>query len=323
MSGNEVVVYDQARQREALQLLGIKGTAEHITLLFKLAEHYQLDVLSKEITLIPGKGPYIGVWGRLHIAHRSGLLDGLEMEEEEETDQHYKVRCVVWRTDKTRPAAKVVGRVGKHERKEWPWEIARSRAVRAALGFAFSIHDSFDDFDDSGDWVPAPDEPITATVIPREEEAAGPAAVAAPKRTRRVNKKTGEVQAAEGAPGPEDDNQLMPHADRSPRATGAASARVASPPPAPDTEPPTKVVGGHTLAQKIAIAARDAGCDDDDSRHDVITAATSCKYTTGSEIPDDDPLIPRILAAFAGLKDGTVELRYDPAGKPKLFKVKR
>lgn len=318
MAATTLELYTPERQREVLQLLGISGPKNQIELLFQLGEKYQLDILTKEIALIPGKGPFIGVWGRLHIAHRSRMLDGLEMDDEFETDRHHCCRVIVWRKDMGRPAAKVIGRVGKHEKKDWPMEIARARGLRAALGFAFSIHDAYDqaDEDDGAEWVAAPDERIDAngTIIsaaPATEEVNTPApATTAPKRARKVNKKTGEV--IDVTPAPEH--------------TSEAEARTPDGPPPSDSEPATVVVGGHTLAQKIAMAARDAGIDDDQTRHDIIRAASRGTYQRGTNIPEDgyDPdLVDRIFEAFDGLKSGTVELRYDPDGTPRLFKVRR
>lgn len=319
MASNSLAVYTPEKQREVLNLMGLKGTPQQITLLFQLAEHYQLDPLIKEVTLIPGKGPFIGVWGRIHIAQRSGMLDGLEMDDEEEDDRHYKVRCVVWRKDQGHPAAKVVGRVGKHERKDWPFEIARARAVRAATGYAFSIHDAYDHDDE--DWSPAPDERLPATVAagPAEEVSTGEPA-AAPKRARRVNKKTGEVI---DVPSP---LEPTPGAEGSEETAGLTAAPPGSAPSAPGTEPATINVGGHSLAQRIAIAARGAGIDDDELRHQIINIASRGAYKRGTDIPEDgyDPdLVDRILEAFHGLKTGTVELRYDPNGTPLLYRTRR
>lgn len=307
-------VYTPEKQRQVVELMGFKGTPQQTTLLFQLAEHYQLDPLTKEISLIPGKGPFIGVWGRLHVAHRSGKLDGLEMDDEFETDRHYCCRVVVWRKDQGRPAAKVIGRVGKHEKKDWPLEIARARGLRAGLGFAFSIHDAYDQADEDDQWVSPPDERVDAngtihtTVVGATEEVTTPAPVA--KKQRRVNKKTGEVVDVPPAGGTSE----------------AQATQSTEPAPPPDTEPPTVVVGGHTLAQKIAMAAKDAGIDDDETRHDVIRAASRGAYKRGTDIPEDgyDPdLVDRIFTAFDGLKNGTIDFRYDPDGTPKLYKVKR
>lgn len=316
MTSNSLAVYTPEKQQEVVELMGFKGPPQQITLLFQLAEHYQLDPLTKEISLIPGKGPFVGVWGRLHIAHRSGMLDGLEMDDEYDTDRHHCCRVVVWRKDQGRPAAKVIGRVGKHEKKDWPLEIARARGLRAALGFAFSIHDAYDQTDEDDQWIATPDERVgpNGTVIPAEatEEVTTPAKAAAPKpKARRVNKKTGEV--VDAPPGP-------------PEPTPGVESRIPAGSPPPHPEPATVIVGGHTIAQKIAIAARDAGIDDDQTRHDIIRAASRNTYQRGTDIPDDnyDPdLIDRILEAFDGLKTGTIELRYEPDGTPKLYRSRR
>ncbi len=312
-------LYTPEKQQEVLELLGLKGPQNQIQLLFQLGEKYQLDILTKEVTLIPGKGPFIGVWGRLHIAHRSGKLDGLELDDEWETDRHHCVRVIVWRKDMGRPAAKVIGRVGKHEKKDWPMEIARARGLRAALGFAFSIHDAYDqaDEDEDGQWVAAPDERVDAngtirtTVVGATEEVSTPAPAA--KKQRRVNKKTGEVIDVPPAGGTSEAQETRP--------------RQPAPAPPPDTnEPATVLVGGHTLAQKIAMAARDAGIDDDDTRHGIIRVASRGTYTRGTDIPEDgyDPdLVDRIFEAFTGLKTGTVELRFDPDGNVQLYRTGR
>lgn len=320
MASNNLAVYTPEKQREVIELMGFKGTPQHTTLLFQLAEHYQLDPLIKEISLIPGKGPFIGVWGRIHIAQRSGMLDGFEADEETHEDGLYIVRCIVWRKDMGHPAAKVKGRVRDSEKKDWPWEIARARAVRAAFGYAFNIHDTYDDADE--DWGPAPDERLPTTVIPAEatEEVTTPAEAAAPKRTRRVNKKTGEV--VDVAPSPaEPTSGAAGSAEESGPLVGTSTA-----PATPDTEPATINVGGHTLAQRIAIAARNAGIDDDEVRHHIIQVASRGTYQRGTDIPEDaynPDLVDRIFEAFDGLKTGAVDLRYDPNGKPLLYRTGR
>lgn len=309
-TNNSLAIYTPDKQREVIELMGFRGTPQHTALLFQLAEHYHLDILGKEISLIPGKGPFIGVWGRIHVGQRSGQLDGFEADDEWETDAGmYCVRCIVWRKDMGHPAAKVIGRVNRSEKKDWPWEIARARAVRAAFGYAFNIHDAYDSADE--DWVPAPDERIQASVVTSApDEGRNGETTAAPKPARKVNRKTGEVV---DVPAPTEPPGVAGRRSDEPTAASA--------PATPDVEPATVLVGGHTLAQRIAMAARNAGIDDDETRYDVITAATGGTAKRGQEVTPDQK--DRVIAAFDGLADGTVELRYDPAGAPKLYKVKR
>ena len=326
MPTTSLEVYTPEKQKEVLQLLGISGPANQIQLLFSLAERYDLDVLGKEISLIPGKGPFIGVWGRLHIAHRSGKLDGLEMDDEWETEKHYCVRVIVWRKDMRHPAAKVIGRVGKHEGskdkagkwqpKEWPLEIARARGLRAGLGFAFSIHDTYDNQDDDSDgWAPPPDERVPAGVDTTTGEVID-------INNGRVNRP--EPTSPREASAEADRNATTPTRGTDNTSKGPDPATELEPFDGP--EPPTVVVGGHTLAQRIAMVARDAGIEDDDTRHDIIRAATKGAYTRGRDIPDtDQAAIDRVFDAFNGLasRPPTVELRYDPDKTPRLYRIRR
>lgn len=67
------------------------------------AEKYQLDPLLKHIIVIPKGGVYITRDGWLHIAHRSGQLDGIEVVDEGEDDTHWLARVAVYRKDMSRP----------------------------------------------------------------------------------------------------------------------------------------------------------------------------------------------------------------------------
>jgi hypothetical protein len=331
MASNSLAVYTPEKQREVLSLLGIQGPDNHIQLLFKLAEHYDLDPLTKEITLIPKKGPFIGFWGRLHVAHRSGLLDGLEADDETEDEHFYKVRAVVWRKDMGRPAAKAIGRVAKTEEKDWPFEIARARALRAALGFAFSIHDIFDGDDD---WTPPPDERLQATVIdvpdaadtPREEEPQKQVATRTP--AKRVRKKTGEVSEKTTTPAGHHGASPAQPSSAGPEDSGAAEDAATvqgelteAAPAAPDTDPPTLQVGGHSTAQLAVIKARAAGVEEEDLRNQLIAYLTGGAAHRATEITDQWK--QRVYDGFDALANGTAELRIYPNGAPYLIKVAR
>lgn len=298
-----VVPYDP-QERELIALLGLPTDHAHTRALLLVARKYDVDPLLKEITLIPGKGPYIGVHGRLAIAHRTGELDGLSTDDEFEDDLYYKVRATCWRTGRSHPWT-ALGRVLKAEKKEWPWEIARARAVRCVLGLAFGIHDSLD-HEDGG---PPPDEYLEAPQAPTMV-VEQPSEPTGPQRTRRriqaAAPPTESIIVGEGA---------ARDPDTEPKATGRA--------PSPANEEDAEVVddGPLSLAQQIAVAARKAGIDDDLTRHEVIEAATHGRAARGKEVDPKDA--ERVLSAFRGLADGSVELRYDEDGKAGLWRVRR
>jgi hypothetical protein len=66
------------------------------------SEKYGLDPLLKHIIVIPGGGVYVTRDGWLHVAHREGTLDGIEVVEEGETDTHYTAKVAVYRNDMSR-----------------------------------------------------------------------------------------------------------------------------------------------------------------------------------------------------------------------------
>jgi hypothetical protein len=271
-------------EQQTIQLLGLPTNHVHTRALLVLARQYELDPVLKEIVLIPGRGPYIGVHGHLNIAHRSGLLDGIEADDEWETADHYCHRATVWRKDMKHPM-KAVGRVGKWEKdeKQWPREIARARAVRAALGYAFNIHDSYGADDE--DQAPGPDEYVEATEVP-----------AAPAPSGSPGEDGGGRE--EGRAGPVDEDS---------HGNGEVAEIIDD--------------GPLTLAQQIAKAAREAGIQDDQTRWDVVTAATDGRAKRGKDVIDPDA--SRVLEAMKGLAAGTVELRYQEDGTPRLFRIRR
>jgi hypothetical protein len=103
------------------------------------SEKYGLDPLLKHIIVIPGGGVYVTRDGWLHVAHREGTLDGIEVVEEDETDTHYLAKVAVWRKDMSRPFA-YRGRYPKQgKNKQYGPEMAVKVAEVAALRRAFPL----------------------------------------------------------------------------------------------------------------------------------------------------------------------------------------
>ena len=69
---------DEKRQLALLKAIGLDRAApEQREIALHIANRYDLDLLLKHLVLIEGR-PYITRDGLLHIAHRSGVLDGIE-----------------------------------------------------------------------------------------------------------------------------------------------------------------------------------------------------------------------------------------------------
>lgn len=115
-----------------------------------LAKRYQLDPLLGEIQLIDtnkGRKVYISRDGMLTIAHRSGQLDGIVVDEERRnsTDDGWTAYVSVYRKDKKYPfryGAQCKDKEAQAQRGNGP-EMALTRAERRALKRAFNVRSDF------------------------------------------------------------------------------------------------------------------------------------------------------------------------------------
>lgn len=98
---------DDKRQQALLKAVGLdRVPPEQRELALAIADRYQLDLMLKHVVLIEGR-PYITRDGLLHIAHRSGMFDGIEVSDpsiiEVGTGKYWSARCSVYRKDMSRP----------------------------------------------------------------------------------------------------------------------------------------------------------------------------------------------------------------------------
>lgn len=92
----------------------------------------------QHINLIDGK-VYVTHKGLWHLAHRSGMLDGIEVLAEGDTESHYTARVAIYRKDMRYPFA-FTGRYPKGGRnKQYGPEMALARAECLALRRAFDV----------------------------------------------------------------------------------------------------------------------------------------------------------------------------------------
>jgi hypothetical protein len=95
---------DDTRRRVALlKAVGLDKLApEQRELALNLSERYGLDLLLKHLVLIEGRA-YVTRDGLLHIAHRSGVFDGIEVTEPRLDGEFWRSTCSVYRKDMSRP----------------------------------------------------------------------------------------------------------------------------------------------------------------------------------------------------------------------------
>lgn len=87
------------------QYLGLDMRDARTHAVLAVCQRYQLDPLLKHVIVIPKSGVYITRDGLLHVAHRSGQLDGIVLEEQGQDPQskeHWAV-VSVYRKDMRHP----------------------------------------------------------------------------------------------------------------------------------------------------------------------------------------------------------------------------
>lgn len=128
---------------EILTILKLNPADPNVKTLVWACSQYGLDPLLRHAVLIPSKkggaNLYVTRDGLLHVAHRSGQLDGIEVLEQGETQTHYVAKVAVYRKDMTRPFT-YIGRYPKQgSNKEYAPEMSVKCAEVMALRRAFDV----------------------------------------------------------------------------------------------------------------------------------------------------------------------------------------
>ncbi len=126
-------------QEAILKSLNLNPRDPKTQALLLICDRYNLDPILKHLVLISGN-PYVTRDGLLHVAHRTGQLDGIEVVDCGEYETHYWAKVAVYRKDMGRPFT-YVGRFAKNKpmAKEYGPEMAIKTAEVAALRRAFSV----------------------------------------------------------------------------------------------------------------------------------------------------------------------------------------
>ena len=138
---------------EVLRYLGLDPRNPVTVVLGLLARKYELDPLMNEVSVIrtsQGMKPYVTRDGLLQIAHRSGQLDGIVVDETHEGEHGWGATVSVWRKDMSHPFTYSAG-CGRQESQAKQGngpEMALARAERRALHRAFAVPSISGDVDD-------------------------------------------------------------------------------------------------------------------------------------------------------------------------------
>lgn len=126
-------------QQAILRYLKMDPNAVATQALLLICDRYGLDPLLKHVVLIDGR-PYVTRDGLLHVAHRDGRLDGIEVLVQDETDKHFIAKVAVYRRDMSHPFS-YVGRYPKSANNAGKYgpEMAVKCAEVMALRRAFDV----------------------------------------------------------------------------------------------------------------------------------------------------------------------------------------
>lgn len=126
------------RELALLKAVGLDRVApEQRELALNIAQRYELDLLLKHLVMIDGR-PYVTRDGLLHIAHRSGQLDGMETSEPVVVDDYWRSTCSVYRKDMSRPFTYT----GRYPTKGGNAKFAPEMAVK--VGEVMALRRAFD-----------------------------------------------------------------------------------------------------------------------------------------------------------------------------------
>jgi hypothetical protein len=126
------------RELALLKAVGLDRVApEQRELALNIAQRYDLDLMLKHLVMVEGR-PYITRDGLLHLAHRSGQLDGIETSEPVIVDDYWRSTCSVYRKDMSRPFTYT----GRYPTKGGNAKFAPEMAVK--VGEVMALRRAFD-----------------------------------------------------------------------------------------------------------------------------------------------------------------------------------
>ncbi len=169
----EVVVRDNTSMigsfdptdEKVLQYLGLSPSDPKARAVVAVARRYDLDPILKHVIVIPKGGVYITRDGFLHVAHTSGHLDGIVVDQEptlSEDGKEWVARVSVWRKDMRHPFTYPGRYPVNGSNRDYAQEMALKAAEAHALRRAFNV---------TG--IPAEDEQRAAEPAPAQQRVTG------------------------------------------------------------------------------------------------------------------------------------------------------
>lgn len=141
-AGTATVGAFDGRDAAILQYLGLDPRNVAARAVVAVARTYDLDPVLKHVIVIPKGGAYITRDGLLHIAHRSGQLDGIVVEQEptlSDDGTEWVARVSVYRKDMRHPFTYPGRYPAKGGNAQYAQEMALKAAEAHALRRAFSV----------------------------------------------------------------------------------------------------------------------------------------------------------------------------------------
>lgn len=148
MTDTAVVPIDREREAKRgqalLKAIGLdRVPPEQREIALAIAKRYELDLLLKHLVLVDGR-PYITRDGLLHVAHRSGQLDGIEVTDAElvkleGVGEFWRAKASVYRKDMSRPFTYQGRYPAKGGNQRYAPEMAVKVAEVMALRRAFDV----------------------------------------------------------------------------------------------------------------------------------------------------------------------------------------
>ena len=317
--GTELDTFGPPDMAKVLALIGLDPRNPIAHAVVRVCQRYDLDPVLGHVIILPkSQRPYITRDGYLHIAHRSGVFDGMEVVEDPHRDREsgepqWAAKVAIYRKDMSRPFT-FPGRADL-ALDNGP-EMALARAERRALRRAFDVTPGPMFADDETDDRPLPQPPPADSYDPEGplQEPQRAAIMAAfrelgTSRTERLAYMSGvlqrrvtSVKALNFRDAAEVHAALQARLNEQ---AGQQQAEVSGGEATSPAPPPDKPRATRPQRNEIGRAMQDAGVTDPADALRLIGEWTGREITSTAQLDADE--VAKVLAKARGLRAGPEE----------------